>query len=301
MVQLDERCARLQAQIISAHQQFQQVRMAALGKYGVSDVEQLKALLAQRKAEVPAAPALARVAGTTALTGYLMAQDAAGTHRSALLALVWEHVVRHAPRGTFLDLGSGTGTFAAAMSQSHPEARILCLEPDAGFHAGYPQQLSLSTTLDDIPDELDGIYSLNLLEYLPDTRPLMRAIADKLRPGGRAFFLLAAHEALWSEEDVALGRQRRYSRESARRLADEAGLFFQAEGEFDPLGFWLAEAEVLQEKYRHLDVDSVADRNAITRHDRMFRWSDAVLRLLHLPGSQCWISMMRPENHNAFA
>lgn len=67
-----------------------------------------------------------------------------------------------------------------------------------------------------IPFELERTYdlicALDVVEHLEDDRGAVRWILDHLSPGGSFIATVPAYQWLFSEHDVALGHQRRYTR-----------------------------------------------------------------------------------------
>jgi len=115
-----------------------------------------------------------------------------------------------------LDCGAGTGLFAAEMERC---CRVLVLDDHeeslrmlrARFPAG--QVLVPVGGSVPLPDRsLDYLTALDVLEHIPDDAAAVRGFARLLRPGGLAVVTVPAGMALWSDWDVALHHQRRYSR-----------------------------------------------------------------------------------------
>jgi len=66
-----------------------------------------------------------------------------------------------------------------------------------------------------LPDRsLDYLTALDVLEHIPDDAAAVRGFARLLRPGGLAVVTVPAGMALWSDWDVVLHHQRRYSRQA---------------------------------------------------------------------------------------
>lgn len=115
-----------------------------------------------------------------------------------------------------LDCGAGTGLFAAEMERC---CRVLVLDDHeeslrmlrARFPAG--QVLVPVGGSVPLPDRsLDYLTALDVLEHIPDDAAAVRGFARLLRAGGLAVVTVPAGMALWSDWDVALHHQRRYSR-----------------------------------------------------------------------------------------
>lgn len=115
-----------------------------------------------------------------------------------------------------LDCGAGTGLFAAEMESL---CRVLVLDDHeeslrllrARFQ---PHQVLVPASGSvPLPDaSLDYLTALDVLEHIPDDGAAVHGFARLLRPGGLAVVTVPAGMALWSDWDVALHHQRRYSR-----------------------------------------------------------------------------------------
>jgi SAM-dependent methyltransferase len=75
------------------------------------------------------------------------------------------------------------------------------------------------------PGFIDLVVALDVLDYIEEDHLVMQEIGRVLRPGGGAALIAVSCDmALWSARDEALGRVRRYSRESLLDIAEKAGL-----------------------------------------------------------------------------
>jgi SAM-dependent methyltransferase len=71
--------------------------------------------------------------------------------------------------------------------------------------------------------QFDLVCAFDLLEHLPEERPLLREIRRVLKANGFLFLTVPAFGFLWSEHDEALGHQRRYTAVDLRALLGESG------------------------------------------------------------------------------
>ncbi len=136
-----------------------------------------------------------------------------------------------------LDFGAGLGTFARIMRDRG--LAPVCLEPDPALAAHLAAQgFRVVGGLDAIAAEsLDVIYSLNVLEHIEDDSATLRALAGRLRPGGRLMLYVPAFPILYSPMDRRVGHFRRYRRAPLARLVASAGLELERIGHVDCLGF----------------------------------------------------------------
>jgi ubiquinone/menaquinone biosynthesis C-methylase UbiE len=113
---------------------------------------------------------------------------------------------------TVLDLGCGSGNDVRQFALSHPASRFIGLDrsvPEGAFpdNARFvPADLTQGIPLDD--GSADAIFSVNLLECLPDRPGFLADCARVLRPGGR---IVVAHfdwdTQTFDGEDIALVRE----------------------------------------------------------------------------------------------
>ncbi|MEU4542541.1 class I SAM-dependent methyltransferase [Nonomuraea dietziae] len=73
-------------------------------------------------------------------------------------------------------------------------------------------------------DEFDLVVAFDVLEYVDDDASAATEINRMLRSGGTALIAVPSDMRLWSARDVALGRERRYTRDSLSMLLLDAGL-----------------------------------------------------------------------------
>jgi SAM-dependent methyltransferase len=126
---------------------------------------------------------------------------------------------------TLVDVGAGTGAFAASMSA---HCRVIAVDD-------YPQSLEIlrrrlgeksviaaSSTALPLPDgSADFVTALDVLEHVEDDQKAMSEIWRILKPGGVAVVTVPALMCLWSDWDESLLHQRRYGKCQLRRLVGE--------------------------------------------------------------------------------
>jgi SAM-dependent methyltransferase len=166
-------------------------------------------------------------------------------------------------RGQLLDFGAGRGGFATAIAS--PDLSVSCLEPDPVQQALIRRKgLTVVPSMAEVPDaSLDGIYSLNVLEHLPDDVAAIGEWHRALRPGGKAFAYVPALQMLWSSFDDTVGHLRRYTLGSLKSLFGP-GWRIEASAYADSLGVAAALA------YRLTDSGhGVINRTALKIYDRL--------------------------------
>ena len=122
------------------------------------------------------------------------------------------------PEMKLLDCGAGSGAFAvyiaseinvAAMDDHEESLDILRIRlPEDRILNG-------SCTSIPLPDlSVDIVTALDVLEHIPDHQLAVAEMIRVLKPGGRIIVTVPSMMCLWSDWDVSLHHQRRYSRQS---------------------------------------------------------------------------------------
>jgi SAM-dependent methyltransferase len=175
-----------------------------------------------------------------------------------------------------LDFGAGIGTFAREV-RSHGHD-VTCVELDAGQRARLVEQgLPAHADLSGVPDaSFDYVYTLNVLEHIPDHAAAARELHRVLRPGGRLYAYVPAFQLLYSSFDRKVGHVRRYRRPELVSVLQGAGFTVERARYADSLGFLAALA------FRAVAPDTgEVDRRAVVTFDRfvfpLSRRLDAVL------------------------
>jgi SAM-dependent methyltransferase len=138
------------------------------------------------------------------------------------------------------DLGAGRGTFAEMLRARGLE--IDCVEPDLQNQiilreSGFAVQAAMN---EHAPESLDYVYTLNVLEHVPDDEALAESVFSRLRRGGRLFIFVPAFPILWSSLDDYVEHQRRYRREPMVSMLRRAGFVLERARYADCLGFCAA-------------------------------------------------------------
>jgi SAM-dependent methyltransferase len=138
------------------------------------------------------------------------------------------------------DLGAGRGTFAALLRARGLESS--CVEPDPENQAVLRRLgFTVQTALDEVePGSLDYVYTLNVLEHVPDDEALVRETFSRLRRGGRFFVYVPAFPILWSRLDDHVKHQRRYRGAPMAAMLRRAGFVVVRSRYADCLGFFAA-------------------------------------------------------------
>jgi SAM-dependent methyltransferase len=73
-------------------------------------------------------------------------------------------------------------------------------------------------------DSFDIVTGLDIVEHLDDDTGALREWSRVLKPGGRVFLFVPAHDWLWSLQDDVSHHRRRYTSKTLRQTVRSAGL-----------------------------------------------------------------------------
>ena len=107
----------------------------------------------------------------------------------------WLKRIRLAPEATIMEAGSGDGVFAFSLAANHRTARVLGVELNP-VEAETCERMARKEGLTNLSfltgnlvsldwgDRFDMIYSLDVLEHIPDDVDALRSLYKALKPGG---------------------------------------------------------------------------------------------------------------------
>lgn len=144
---------------------------------------------------------------------------------------------RARPGDHILDFGAGSGMMARPLTAAGYDVR--CVEPDDGLRPRLQANgIEAHAAIDAIPAEsLDLIYTVNVLEHIPDDRGAVAALRERLKPGGRLIVYVPAFPILYTSMDRKVGHVRRYRRGGLIALLEQADLTVERVAYQDSLGF----------------------------------------------------------------
>jgi SAM-dependent methyltransferase len=126
-----------------------------------------------------------------------------------------------------LEAGCGTGGNLSMRSFEHAAA----FEPDAAARALATAKSMVEVRDGALPDRVpfprnsfDLVAMLDVLEHVDDDLGSLRAVAERLAPGGRLVLTVPAYRFLWSRHDEFHHHKRRYRKDALLAVATAAGL-----------------------------------------------------------------------------
>jgi 2-polyprenyl-3-methyl-5-hydroxy-6-metoxy-1,4-benzoquinol methylase len=169
--------------------------------------------------------------------------------RRDVLASVIARKVRLPHDARILEIGCGTGHNLAMLARF---GTVDAIEIDeaartvASERLGRPVGEAPLPALTGVPPaHYDIIALLDVLEHVEDDRSALRAIAERLRPGGTILLTVPQFAWMWSGHDVANHHFRRYTKATLRAAIVDAGLQVTLLQSFNSLLFPLAAADRL--------------------------------------------------------
>jgi SAM-dependent methyltransferase/uncharacterized protein YqgC (DUF456 family) len=189
----------------------------------------------------------------------LEAMQAAPNYNAFLTSVLLTRVDVSRP---VLDFGAGTGTHASQLRERGVIVR--CVEPDPQLRRRLKQEgfVVAGDVLEYGAGSFTSIYSLNVLEHIPDDDEVLRQLFAATEPGGRLILYVPAFQILFSAMDRRVGHIRRYRKGQLHERVRRAGFRVISCRYVDSLGFLAALA------YRSLARSGELDTKSVARYDR---------------------------------
>ncbi|MBO9713052.1 class I SAM-dependent methyltransferase [Sphingomonas sp.] len=92
------------------------------------------------------------------------------------------------------------------------------------------------------PESYDLVAVLDVIEHVDDDVGALKAMAARLKPGGKILITVPAHQWMWSAHDVVNHHKRRYSKATLVKALEAAGLTWKQLRWFNSLLFPVAVA-----------------------------------------------------------
>jgi SAM-dependent methyltransferase len=146
-------------------------------------------------------------------------------HRNACIL---EAMKQYPPPGPVFDIGGGNGFVAKGMQDAG--FQVVLVEPGVTGAKNAQRRgigLVICATLEDagfLPGSLPAIGLFDVVEHMQNDQEFLAKMRGQLSPGSRVYITVPAYSALWSQEDIDAGHQRRYSRRALRNLLLNTGL-----------------------------------------------------------------------------
>jgi SAM-dependent methyltransferase len=161
--------------------------------------------------------------------------------RRRIVAQMIIRYVKLAKGATIAEIGCGTGSNLPMLELF---GHVTAVEPDAQARLYAAKRSNAIVVQGRLPNELplidkslDLAVMLDVLEHVEDHVSALKAVAAKLKPGGRFLLTVPAIPALWSPHDEEHHHKRRYTAKSLRKVMHQAGLKIEMMSYFNTLLF----------------------------------------------------------------
>ena len=145
-----------------------------------------------------------------------------------------------------LEIGCGTGHNLPMLARF---GRVDAIEIDPAAGAIAAERLGRPVGDAPLPEltgielgSYDLIAVLDVVEHIADDVAALRAMGERLRPGGKILIAVPAHQWLWSAHDVVNHHHRRYGKRTLTEAIERAGLRPERMRWFNSILFPLAAA-----------------------------------------------------------
>ncbi|QDP19455.1 class I SAM-dependent methyltransferase [Sphingomonas xanthus] len=224
------------------------------------------------------------------------------TARRRILDGIIERNVMPPRDARILELGAGTGHNLAMLSRF---GTVEASELDYGARELASKRLGrevVSAALPDLSMFPQGTYDLiallDVLEHVTDDKGSLRAIWERLKPGGALLLTVPANPWMWSAHDVAHHHHRRYRKRELARLAEDAGFEIALLSPFNSLLFPPIAAVRLLGKLTGKDDsdDALPSKPVNMVLDRVFGLERGLIGRVPMPFGVSLVAVLRRPN-----
>ena len=136
-----------------------------------------------------------------------------------------------------LEFGAGKGEFIKRLIV-RKNIEIEAVETDLSNIDTLSKTVKVYSSIDDVPEGLDCIYLIDVLEHLENDSYFLKSFFTKLKKNGRLFIYVPARMELYSEFDKKIGHYRRYTKKELKDKVIEAGFTLEVIRYHEVLGYF---------------------------------------------------------------
>ena len=189
-----------------------------------------------------------------------------------------------------LEFGAGKGEFILRFI-SRKNLELFAVEIDPKFIKDLSNKIKVFRSIDEVPDGLDCIYLIDVLEHLENDQFILNCFYKKLKKGGRIFIYVPARMELFSSFDKKIGHFRRYEIDELKDKTEKAGFTIEIIRYHELLGYaasWLN---------KHLINKEDLNPSAVKFYDRfLVPITNFMEKFMTVPvGKSIYLSAIRKE------
>lgn len=121
-----------------------------------------------------------------------------------------------------LEFGAGRGEFINRFKKDSL-LNTFVVELDENYLNTLSQNHQGFSNIDELPDSMDFIYLIDVLEHLEHDEEFLSKFYQKLKPNGMLFIYVPARQELFSKFDEKIGHFRRYDKQGLNQKIVSAG------------------------------------------------------------------------------
>ena len=185
-------------------------------------------------------------------------------HRKYMFKLITKTIHQIKPN-SILDFGAGEGNYIQKLTQLK-NTNLYAIEQDPIYIKNLKKSIPTYQNIQEIPQNLDLIYSMEVLEHIENDQDILQQFYEKLNPGGTLLLYLPASPCLFSHFDTYVGHYRRYTLKDIKEKVRQADFQIKTAQYQELLGFFVSYYNKLNyKKYSEKSFNAIA----LTLYDKI--------------------------------
>lgn len=138
-----------------------------------------------------------------------------------------------------LEFGAGRGEFIDRF-RNKKNVETYATDLDDEYYLKLSQRHTAYRTLDDLPQPVNYIFAIDVLEHIEDDVAILKQMHHSLVKGGKILIYVPARQELYSPFDKQIGHYRRYGLNELKNKSLQAGFAIETLRYHDFLGYFAA-------------------------------------------------------------